>query len=143
MTSVVVVNAHRRYRMQRRVVAAYVRRVLGTRQGRISVVFIDSRRCRALNKRFLHHDYVTDVITFPLETGKVLEAEVYVNLDRARQQARDYRVSFGEEVARLVIHGVLHLLGYDDRTPRKARLMTRVQEQHVRSWFPHSQRNDT
>ncbi len=96
-----------------------------------------------MNKRFLHHDYVTDVITFPLETGKVLEAEVYVNLDRARQQARDYRVSFGEEVARLVIHGVLHLLGYDDRTPRKAQQMAKVQEQHVRSWFPHSQRNDT
>jgi rRNA maturation RNase YbeY len=91
----------------------------------------------------LHHDEVTDVITFPLETGKVLEGEIYVNLDRARRQARTYHVSIAEETARLVVHGVLHLLGYDDRSAREARRMTRVQERHVRFWFPHTQRNDT
>ncbi len=143
MTEVAVINAHHRYRIRRRTVEAYVRKVMGTRRGRISVVFIDSRRCRTLNRQFLHHDDVTDVITFPLETGKVLEGEIYVNLDRARQQARTYRVSVAEETARLVVHGVLHLLGYDDRSAHAAKRMTRVQERHVRFWFPHTQRNDT
>lgn len=143
MPEVVVVNAHRRYRIRRRTIEGYVRKVMQTKRGRISVVFIDSRRCRAINKKFLHHNYVTDVITFPLETGKVLEGEIYVNLDRARQQARTYRVSVAEEVARLVVHGVLHLLGYNDRTAREAQQMTRVQERLVRFWFPHTQRNDT
>lgn len=141
MAEVVVVNAHHRIRLPKKPIRAYVRRVMGTRQGWISVVLVGSRRCRALNKRFLHHDVVTDVIAFPLETGRILEGEIYVNLDRAKQQARAYHVRFTEEVARLVIHGTLHLLGYDDQTTRTAQLMHRVQERQVRFWFPHKRRN--
>ncbi|MEK6757211.1 MAG: rRNA maturation RNase YbeY [Bacteroidota bacterium] len=84
----------------------------------VSVVFVGSPFIRQINQRFLKHDYVTDVIAFPLRDGVGVDGEVYVNLDRAKSQARDYGVSFYHEARRLLVHGTLHLLGYRDDTPR-------------------------
>ena len=84
----------------------------------ISVIFVDNRFIRRVNRKFLDHDAVTDVISFPFRDGMGPDAEVYVNLDRARSQAKDYRVTYTEEVRRLLIHGTLHLIGYTDATKR-------------------------
>jgi probable rRNA maturation factor len=100
---------------------------------RLSVVFVGSRTIRRINREFLGHDYITDVIAFPLggqdEPGA--QAEIYVNLDRARSQARDYHVPFTEETRRLLIHGTLHLLGYSDASPRLKARMTRREDFHL------------
>lgn len=88
----------------------------GYRAGEISVVCVSDGVSRRMNRRFLGHDYATDVISFPLGEGDTIEGELYVNLDRARVQARQYGVTATHELARLVVHGVLHLTGYDDRT---------------------------
>jgi rRNA maturation RNase YbeY len=130
-----VFNAHRVYRVEKKKVQAYVKRALGKMPAAISVVFIDSQRCKTINRTFLDHNYVTDVISFTLETRPVLEGEIYVNLDRAKQQAREYGVSFSNEVARLVIHGTLHLLGHDDATPIRRKKMKAVENEHVQFWF--------
>jgi probable rRNA maturation factor len=100
---------------------------------RLSVVFVGSRTIRAMNRRFLGHDYVTDVISFPLgeEHEPGAQAEIYVNLDRARSQAREYGVSFSDETRRLLIHGTLHLMGYSDETPGKKARMTRREDFHL------------
>lgn len=138
MLSVMVFNAHGVRRVNAGEVARYARRVLrssGVKRARVSIVCIDSRSSRRINREFLHHDYITDVISFPLETGHVLEGELYVNLDRARTQANEYGVSYGNEVARLVIHGVLHLVGFEDSTLRKARRMKTEEDSHVRYWY--------
>jgi len=121
-----VVNAHPRYRVRRPLAVRCVGGVLRSArrsQGAITVVFIDDRMSRRLNRRFLGHDRPTDVIAFPLGEGSNLEGEIYVNLEKARRQAQTYRVTAANETARLVIHGTLHLLGYDDRTPEDARRM--------------------
>ena len=139
MPTVAVFNAHRRYRVRRRAIAAYVRSVLsgeGRRTGAIAVIFIDGPRSRSLNRKFLGHDYSTDVVSFLLEEGKNLEGEIYVNLDRARVQASRYDVSFGNEVARLVVHGTLHLTGFDDRPAAAARRMKEREERYLRKFFP-------
>jgi rRNA maturation RNase YbeY len=102
--------------------------------GSVGVVFVGSRRCRRINREWLGHDEVTDVITFPLGEGGALEGEVYVNLDRARTQARDYGVPEQMEVARLVAHGVLHLAGHDDRRPADARRMRAAEDRVLSAW---------
>ncbi|MEK9135752.1 MAG: rRNA maturation RNase YbeY [Bacteroidota bacterium] len=138
MLRIEVFNAHRKYRIARQKVSVYVKRVLrsaGMGSARVTVVFVDSRYARKINRMYLNHDYVTDVISFPLERGRNLEGEVYVNLDWARQQAEEYGVSFANEVARLVIHGSLHLVGYDDTVVRKARLMKKEEDRQIRFWF--------
>ncbi len=96
----------------------------------VSIVFVESRFIRGINRRFLRHDYITDVIAFPLGEGdgNGREGEIYVNLDRAKSQARDYGITFVQETRRLIIHGMLHLLGYMDSSPRKKARMTRCED---------------
>jgi rRNA maturation RNase YbeY len=86
---------------------------------------------RQINKRFLNHDDVTDVIAFPLEDGMGMDGEIYVNLDRAKSQAQEYRVSQLEETRRLLIHGVLHLLGYDDGTKKDRERMRKKEDVYL------------
>ena len=138
MQRVEITNGHRGHRVTRKAVAGYVKRVL--RKERISdawvsVVFVGSGYCRKINRLYLNHDFVTDVLTFPMESGRILDGEIYVNLDRAKTQAKEYGVSFGNEVARLVIHGTLHLVGYDDTNVRKAKAMKAQEERHMSYWF--------
>lgn len=126
---IVVANNHPSLRFPKRETFRAIQSVLEYESGRsfqVSVVFVGSRFIRRINRRYLQHDFITDVIAFPLGEGKgtPLEGEIYVNLDRARSQARDYRVPFAEETRRLLIHGTLHLLGYTDSTSRKKAQMT-------------------
>jgi probable rRNA maturation factor len=138
MINVAVTNAHPRRRVKPREVRKYVRTVVrgeGMSDARVSVVFIDNRRCAMLHAEFFGVRKATDVMSFPLERGTVVDGEVYVNLDRARVQARSYGVSESNEIARLVAHGTLHLLGYRDSSAAAAKRMTRRQESYVSKWF--------
>jgi rRNA maturation RNase YbeY len=137
---VVVTNAHPRYRIARQPVAKYVRKILkeeGKKNAFISVVLVDSGVMRTLHRAYLKRDATTDVISFPLESGRNLEGEIYVNLDRARRQGKECGVSFSNELARLVIHGTLHLMGYDDTRTSPALRMKKKEEQYVACWFSH------
>lgn len=134
MAQLFVENAHAQYRIPRRETLKALRTVLrkeGSGYRLLNVVFINDRKSRQLNRKFLAHDYATDVLAFRLDEGSGLEGEVYVNLDRARIQARKYGVTFKNEVMRLVIHGLLHLLGYKDSTRRAQLIMNRKQEDYV------------
>jgi len=96
MISVEVFNAHPRRRVRSAPVRRAVRQVVRLERRRsaaVTVVFIDGRRCARINQKFLGHRGSTDVISFPLEEGPPTEGEVYVNLDRARRQARTYGVA--------------------------------------------------
>jgi len=112
------------------------RRVLtGERRKRavLRIIYIDDRSMIRLNSTYLRRRHATDVLSFPLGDGpgKGVEGEVYVNLDQARRQARRYRVTLKNEAARLVIHGVLHLLDYDDRLAREKREMSRLEDTYL------------
>ena len=125
-------NAHRRHRRRKKEAERCVRSILkaeGITRAEISVVYIDDRYSRSINKKYLRHDASTDVLAFPLEEGETLEGEIYVNIDRARRQAREFGVSLANELGRLVIHGTLHLAGYEDRTPRGAGTMRRKEDE--------------
>lgn len=138
MTRVDVVNAHPRYRLAHRPVSAYVRHALrsaGVGRFAVTVVLQDNPASRRLNTLWLGHRRATDVISFTLGDGRTLEGEIYVNLDRARRQARSYGVGFGNEVARLVIHGALHLAGMDDRKRADRGKMQGREDALLARWF--------
>lgn len=84
----------------------------------LSVVLTDHATVLALNRSYLAHDYVTDVLSFDLSEGhaEAVEGEIYIDLDTAAERHREFETSFGEEVRRYAVHGLLHLLGYDDTT---------------------------
>ena len=92
--------------------------------GTLSIVMVNDDEIRRLNAAYLNHDRPTDVIAFPLDDDDDdLWGEVYVSLDRTKDQALEYGVPFEMELARLIVHGILHLSGYDDQDAPSRKLM--------------------
>jgi rRNA maturation RNase YbeY len=96
----------------------------------LSFVFIGDRKMKALNKKYLNHDFQTDIMTFPMEPHGV-NAEIYINVDQAKRQAKEYRKTIVNEMIRLIVHGTLHAMGYDDRKPVEKERMFARQERYV------------
>ncbi len=98
----------------------------------VGLFFVPQAEMIRLNKRFFNRDYATDVIACPIETTSelplVLLGDVFVCMDTARRQAREYRHTYKTEIALLVTHGILHLLGYDDLTLKKRTIMRREEQ---------------
>lgn len=82
----------------------------------ISGVYCGNRMIRRINREFLKHDYPTDTITFRYNTGREVDGEFYISLDVVRENAARFAVDFQQELLRVTLHSVLHLIGYDDRT---------------------------
>ena len=104
----------------------------------ISIAFVNDSKISKINRESLGRDGPTDVIAFDLsEDGLPFEkvADIYVSTDRASENSLRYGVSFEEEILRLVIHGLLHVLGYRDDTVSSKRKMHRIQEQLVRRYL--------
>ncbi len=97
----------------------------------LSVVFTHHHYIRKLNRQFLDHDFSTDVIAFPLDPEGGVAGEIYINLDKVRKQAREYDVTYRNETKRLLIHGILHLLGYKDSTAAERVAMKRKEDYYL------------
>ena len=81
----------------------------------LEINFVNVNKIRKINSKYLKHKYSTDIITFNYsDYKKEIDGEIFISVDDAEENARKYKVSFNEEIARLVIHGILHLLGFDD-----------------------------
>ncbi len=118
--------------------AALVRRVLKEEKktaDSINLVLVDDEYLLGVNRKFLSHNYRTDVISFDLaDTGRI-DGEIYVSVDRARVQARRYKVPVEKEVLRLMVHGVLHLCGWDDKTRSEKLRMRRRENTFIGPFF--------
>ena len=95
--------------------------------GEINVIFLDRRRMRAMNQRFLKHDYDTDVIAFPFSSPPAF-GDIYISVSQAKVQATELEHPLLREILTLAIHGTLHPLGYDDKTKSKKAVMFRKQD---------------
>lgn len=84
--------------------------------GDLSFVFCDDAYLHKLNVQFLDHDTLTDILTFDYTVGKQINGEIYISEERVRDNAGDFNVDFIDELHRVIIHGVLHLCGYKDKT---------------------------
>ena len=105
-------------------------------EGILSVILVDNPRMQQLNQRFLRKNKPTDVLAFPLDDDVGDEwGEVYISEDQARLQAQMYGVSFREEVARLIIHGILHLICYRDNDDPSRRRMTEKENLYLEQIF--------
>ena len=112
----------------------------GVADAEISVAVIGSGAIRRLNREYLAHDWITDVLAFDLSEGgeETLVGDIYICLVQARDQARRYGVSHEEELFRLAAHGTLHVLGFDHENEQERAEMFELQERAVRKYYKSS-----
>ncbi len=101
----------------------------------VNVVLSDDNYLRQVNRKFLNHDYTTDVISFDLGENGIIDGEIYISVDRARIQAKRYRISLEREILRLIVHGVLHLSGWDDATRSQKLRMRKRENVFIRAFY--------
>lgn len=89
----------------------------------INYIFCSDDYLLQINLKYLNHDYYTDIITFPYKEGKEIESDIYISIDRIKENANDYGVTFDQELSRVMVHGLLHLVGFGDKTDEDAKLM--------------------
>jgi probable rRNA maturation factor len=97
-------------------------------------IFCSDEYLRSINKKYLSHNYRTDIITFDLRVDKAIIADVFISVDRAKANALFYKVSTTSELLRLLIHGTLHLCGYDDKTTADFNQMKKLEEKYLKSF---------
>ena len=101
----------------------------------LSISFINSARLRDVNKEYLKHDYETDVITFNYSKKiKDIDGEILISFEEADRNSKKYKVTYGKELCRLVIHGMLHLLNFDDNNKENKKIMKRMENKLILSY---------
>jgi len=130
-----------RYRLPRKRLTtqwlAGVAEAEGYRLGDISYIFCSSRRLLEMNRQYLGHDYFTDVITFDYSDRKgerVVSGDIFIDVGTVRDNACRYGAKVPEEMRRVVVHGLLHLCGQKDKTPRSNAQMHRKEDKYLMFW---------
>lgn len=97
----------------------------------LNYIFCDDHYLLKMNQEYLQHDYFTDIITFDYAVGKRVCGDLYISIDRVRENAETFNVSFENELRRVMVHGVLHLMGYSDKTPTATAEMRAKEEEKL------------
>ena len=98
----------------------------------ISIILTNDKKLLQLKNKFFQQDVLTDVITFNLEEdGDPIDGEIYISLNRVSENATEFKQDTSGELKRVIIHGCLHLLGYDDQTPEGKKTMTRMEDHYL------------
>ena len=118
-------------------VALVLLRLAKREDAELSLALIGNAEMQKLNARYRHKDYCTDVLSFPAAKNLPMQApmlgDVIISVDKAREQAQEHRHTLDREIVTLLIHGIVHLLGYDhERSAREARIMVRLENKMVR-----------
>ena len=101
-------------------------------EGEINYIFCDDEYLHKMNVDYLDHDTLTDIISFDYTVGNLIQGDIFISVDRVRENAHDFNVSFEEELKRVVVHGVLHYCGYQDKSPKDQILMRLKEEEKMK-----------
>lgn len=104
----------------------------GKRVGDISFIFCSDNYLLEVNKTYLDHDYFTDIITFDYVEGSVINGDIFISVDRVLDNSVEFTTTFEDELNRILIHGILHLLGYKDKSKKDKLLMTEKEDYYLK-----------
>jgi len=99
--------------------------------GEINFIFCSDAHLITINNQYLNHDDYTDIITFDYSESKKVSGDIFISIDRIKENAEKFSVSFLDELHRVMIHGVLHLCGYKDKKPEEKKLMTQKENESL------------
>ena len=100
-------------------------------EGEINYIFCDDEYLLEINQQYLDHDTLTDIISFDYSMGNEIHGDVYISIERVKENAVDFNVSFEEELKRVLVHGVLHYCGYKDKTDSDEQLMRSKEDEKI------------
>lgn len=112
--------------IRRRDTSAWVKAVAasyGKKVGEIAYIFVDDEEILRVNREYLQHDYYTDIITFDYTEGNTISGDLFISLDTVRTNAEQFDKPYEEELHRVIIHGILHLCGINDKGPGEREIM--------------------
>ncbi|MEM8525956.1 MAG: rRNA maturation RNase YbeY [Bacteroidota bacterium] len=95
----------------------------------INYIFCSDDYLHKINVEYLQHDTLTDIITFPYDEPPIIHSDIFISIDRVRENAKEHQVSFEQELNRVLIHGVLHLCGYKDKGEQEEKLMRQKEDE--------------
>ena len=101
------------------------------RIGNISIIFCSDNYILDVNQKYLQHDYFTDIITFDYCEGDKLSGDLFISVDSVRENSIEYGTEFSEELSRVIVHGILHLIGYDDHTEEDVAVMRKKENYYL------------
>ncbi|RRD62221.1 rRNA maturation RNase YbeY [Tannerella forsythia] len=119
----------------KRKTSAWIKRVAalhGRTVGDIAYIFCSDEKILDVNRTYLQHDYYTDIITFDYSEGDAISGDLFISLDTVRTNAEKFAVAYDSELYRVIIHGVLHLCGIDDKAPGARAVMERYEDEALR-----------
>lgn len=99
--------------------------------GEISYIFCDDEYLHKINVEYLNHDDLTDIISFDYSESNILQGDIFISIERVMDNAKDFKVSFTEELKRVIIHGVLHYCGYKDKSEADEKVMRNKEDEKV------------
>ena len=107
-----------------------------TRLEQLQYIFCSDEYLLEINKQHLNHNYYTDIITFDLsETPNAVTGEIYISIDRVKENAKTYKAPFKQELLRVIFHGALHLCGYKDKTEKDQALMRKAEDKYLQYYL--------
>ena len=120
----------------KRKISSWLKKVVaeeGKKTGNLNYVFVSDEIIISLNKKYLKHDYCTDIITFDNSTEDTVSGEMYISIDTVKANASDYCVDFYNELLRVVLHGVLHMCGHKDATADEQEQMRAIENKYLQN----------
>lgn len=121
--------------LKKRVTSSWIKRVIGSEGksvGDISFIFCSDSYLLDVNRKYLQHDYFTDIITFDYVENSRISGDIFISVDRVKDNSVQFNTSFDDELHRILIHGVLHLLGYKDKKKEDKKLMTEKEDFYLK-----------
>lgn len=103
--------------------------------GEISIVFVSDEYLLKINNQYLNHNYFTDIITFDYSSMNKIEGDIFISIETVKSNSKEFNSSFNEEILRVIIHGVLHLLGFKDKEPKDKEEMTKNENMALELFF--------
>ena len=121
-------------KLKKRKLISWIKNVIqseGMKVGEISFIFCSDNYLLEVNKKYLEHDYYTDIITFDYVEENVIQGDIFISVDRVKENSVTFKTRFEDEIHRILVHGILHLLGYKDKLKKDKSLMTSKEDLYL------------
>ena len=107
----------------------------GKKVGELAFIFCSVEKILEVNQNFLQHDYYTDIITFDYCEGEIVSGDIFISVERVAENATSHNIEYNTELIRVLAHGVLHLIGFQDKSPKKKKEMTENEDLCISLFF--------